>query len=388
MHKLLTVCLLFVSGTLFAQDDVFRRIQTAAIEANDGDTIFLPEGNFQFNRSLSIDDKKNIVLLGKGMDKTIISYKNQIDGAEGFKINRCKNIVLQGFTIQDAKGDCIKLLNCENLSLVQVKAEWTGKPSSKNGAYAIYPVSCNGVLIDGCTAIGASDAGIYVGQSKQVVVRNCFAKNNVAGIEIENCIDAKVYNNKATENSGGILVFDLPELPLKHGKNVEVYNNDVFDNNYKNFAPKGNIVGEVPPGTGIMVMATENVKIYTNRITNNRTASICIISYYVTERSYKDKEYDPIPYDVEIFKNTITASKKGPSKQARLGLLLWLKFGKKTPAILYDGIVDKDKPKDGPAGNENRICVHDNEGETFANLDAGNGFKGLSKEISTFRCKK
>lgn len=370
-----------------AQDDVFRRLQTAAIEANAGDTIFLPEGNFQFSRSFSVDEKKNMVIIGKGMDKTIISFKNQIDGAEGFKINNCQNVSLIGFTLQDAKGDCIKILNTEKLYMKDVKTEWTGKPSPKNGAYGIYPVSCKGVTIDACTAIGASDAGIYVGQSHDVVVKNCLAKNNVAGIEIENCIGAEVYNNTATENTGGILVFDLPELPLKDGKNVRLYNNKIISNNHKNFAPKGNIVGEVPPGTGVMVMATEKVEIYNNIIEDNRTASVSVISYYITERKYNDSQYDPYPSEVNIRDNKIVKSKKGPSKQTRIGLLVWFKFKKKVPAILYDGIVDAKKNAGGEAGNENKICVHNNSEETFVNLDAANGFKGMSFDITKYRCK-
>ena len=42
------------------------------------------------------------------------------------------------------------------------------------------------VLVDGVVAIGASDAGIYVGQSRNVVVKNSRAEYNVAGIEIGN----------------------------------------------------------------------------------------------------------------------------------------------------------------------------------------------------------
>lgn len=37
----------------------------------------------------------------------------------------------------------------------------------------------------------------------------------MAGIEIENSLNAEVYENEATENTGGILVFDLPDLILK-----------------------------------------------------------------------------------------------------------------------------------------------------------------------------
>lgn len=71
---------------------------------------------------------------------------------------------------------------------------------------------CTNVLIEGCTAIGASDAGIYVGQSKNIIVRNSRAYHNVAGIEIENSLMADVYDNESTENTGGVLVFDLPDL--------------------------------------------------------------------------------------------------------------------------------------------------------------------------------
>ncbi|MGI9289516.1 MAG: hypothetical protein ACR2P1_29380 [Pseudomonadales bacterium] len=79
----------------------------------------------------------------------------------------------------------------------------------------------------------------------------------VEGIEIENSTLADVYENRTTENTGGILVFDLPNLEVSGGERTRVYNNEVFDNNTANFAPEGNIVGQVPAGTGIVVMANE-----------------------------------------------------------------------------------------------------------------------------------
>ena len=97
----------------------------------------------------------------------------------------------------------------------------------------MYPVQCQNVLIDGCEAIGASDAGIYVGQSHEIIVRNSRAYRNVAGIEIENSTMADVYNNIAEGNTGGILVFDLPGLIKKGGGNVRVYNNKIRNNNYR-----------------------------------------------------------------------------------------------------------------------------------------------------------
>src|SRR4029079_1886597 len=120
-----------------------------------------------------------------------------------------------------------------------VKAEWTGTPGPDNGGYGLYPVQCEQVLIDQCEAIGASDAGIYVGQSEDIVVKNSTAFHNVAGIEIENSLRAEVFDNESYNNSGGLLVFDLPDLVLKKGGDVKIYRNNIHDNNHVNFAPKG-----------------------------------------------------------------------------------------------------------------------------------------------------
>ena len=133
------------------------------------------------------------------------------------------------------------------------------------------PCSCTDVVIDGCTAVGASDAGIYVGQSENIIVRNCTARQNVAGIEIENSTRADVFDNLATDNSGGILVFALPDLPKKDGRHCRVFRNQVLANNHANFAPKGNTVATVPPGTGIMIMATDQVEVFDNAIEQNQT---------------------------------------------------------------------------------------------------------------------
>mgnify|MGYP003327655364 FL=1 len=142
-----------------------------------------------------------------------------------------------------------------------------------------YPVESENVLIDKCVAIGASDAGIYVGQSKNIIVRNSIAQYNVAGIEIENSYYADVYGNLASHNTAGILIFDLPDLPQQGGHHVRVFDNESIDNDTDNFAPEGNIVGEVPRGSGIIVMANSDVEIFGNVISGNGTVNLSIVSY-------------------------------------------------------------------------------------------------------------
>ncbi|MCU0326010.1 MAG: right-handed parallel beta-helix repeat-containing protein [Spirosomaceae bacterium] len=221
MKKLLilTSCLLSAS-IAWGQSSPQKKIQTQFIMAEDGSTVELDEGTFIFTASLSMEGKKGITIKGKGKDKTVLVFKGQTEGAEGIRVSNAENITIADLTVQDSKGDAIKTMNVNGITFKNVKTEWTGKPKKENGAYGLYPVQCDNVLIDGCEAIGASDAGIYVGQSRNIIVRNSRAYHNVAGIEIENSINADVYDNEATENTGGILVFDLPDLVQKKGGNV------------------------------------------------------------------------------------------------------------------------------------------------------------------------
>ncbi len=388
MTKLFLSSLLFLTLNGLAQQDIQKQLQTKLIMVEDGETIDLDEGVFTMSTTLSMEGKKNVTIRGKGMGKTILSFKGQSTGAEGLRISNGENIVLEDFSIQDAKGDCIKAMDVKGITFRRVKAEWTGKLSEKNGSYALYPVLCEKVLIEESIARGASDAGIYVGQSKNIIVRNCKAYENVAGIEIENSLNAEVYNNEAYNNTGGILVFDLPDLKLKKGGHCKVYNNVIRDNNTKNFAPQGNIVGKVPLGTGLLLLAANNVEIYNNKIINNRTVPTGIISYYMTENKIKDSSYYPYPTAINIHDNEYSKKRKKATMNGRLGKMyrFKLKFGKDIPDIVFDGILDEKLLVDNKYPADKRICVSNNKGATYANLDAGNDFKNVVRDIKDVSC--
>ena len=164
-----------------AQTDMRKRIQTDMIMAEDGDTIRIEEGVFSIDATLSMEGKKRIVIRGMGNDKTILTFSGQTSGAEGIRVSNCSNITIEDLTVRDAKGDGIKTMNVNGITFRKVRTDWSGKPNEKNGAYGLYPVSCERVLIESCIARGASDAGIYVGQSKDIIVRYCKAFENVAG---------------------------------------------------------------------------------------------------------------------------------------------------------------------------------------------------------------
>jgi parallel beta-helix repeat protein len=381
MKNLIHIALIFVSLCAYSQKDFQKKIQTRFIMAENGSTVELDEGTFLFTGSLSMEGKKDITIKGKGKDKTILVFKGQTEGAEGIRVSNAENITIEDLTVQDSKGDAIKTMNIKGITFRNVKTEWTGTPRKENGAYGLYPVQCDKVLIESCEAIGASDAGIYVGQSREIIVRKCRAYHNVAGIEIENSINAEVYDNEATENTGGILVFDLPDLVQKKGGNVKVYNNYIHHNNYPNFAPPANTVGKVPDGTGVLILAVSNVEVFNNKIINNNTVGTGIISYFMTESPINDKGYYPYPTQISIHDNFYERQSVKATSRRRMGKMyrFKLRFGKNVPHIQWDGIVDK-------ANSAKVLCLKNNKNATFANMDAENGFKNVSKDMGKFEC--
>ena len=347
-----------------------KDLQLKLILAEPGDTIKLDAGFFPILGTLSMEGKQNIVIKGSGTSSTILNFSNQVEGAQGLSITNCNNITLEDFTVEEAKGDGIKCQYVNGITFRRIKTQWLGGPSSSNGAYGLYPVQCENIMIEHCIAIGASDAGIYVGQSNNIIVRNCEVFQNVAGIEIENSIKADVHSNNVHNNTGGILVFDLPDLIQKEGKQIRIYDNIVKENNLVNFAPKGNIVAKVPAGTGIMIMATEYVEIFNNTIIDNKTAGTTVVSYFITQEKTKDTQYNPYTSAIYIYDNVYIRKPQLPTLANQIGVLLFTHFFRSVPDIIYDGMPDpKYQNIDGTIQGNRRLCLRNNSNARYLNLD-------------------
>ena len=392
-YKAIIVTLLIISKGLAV--DTEKDLQTQFILAEPGDTITIPNGTHNIKGALSIEGKENLVIRGSGMNRSILSFAGQTEGAQGISITNSKNIILEDFSVHDTKGDAIKVQYTDGIIFRRVSAEWTGGPKESNGAYGLYPVLCQNVLIEHSVAIAASDAGIYVGQSRDIVVRYSIAVNNVAGIEIENSIDAEVYENHTYDNTGGILIFDLPDLVQKKGGHIRVYNNLIEHNNLFNFAPKGSIVGKVIPGTGVMVLATSDVHVYDNTIRNNKSVGTAIVSYFITEEAINDSLYNPYTSSIHIYNNTYERMPGLPALDYEIGQLLAIKYGRNTPDIIYDGMPDPAYINaEGIILPESNLCIQNNSEARFTNMDIENNFEkwyspflsDFSEDFTPFHC--
>lgn len=357
-------------------------LQDFLLDAQPGDVIEIPAGTFSFDRGLSLD-VDGVTIRGAGIDETILSFADQVAGAEGLLVT-ASDFTIEDIAIEDTVGDALKVNEGENIVIRRVRTEWTGGWSTDNGAYGIYPVQTTNVLIEDSVAIGASDAGIYVGQSQNIIVRNNVVAFNVAGIEIENSVHADVYGNVTTDNTGGILVFNLPNLTMQ-GSNTRVYDNDVTANNTENFGHEGTAVAAVPAGSGILVMANDNVEIFNNRVSDNRSSNIIVTSADTVGFGSDDPNFDGFPEGIYIHDNELSGG--GDNPDGILAALKVIAFGAEgaLPSIVWDGNFDEAKFVDGEMTAENRICVQQPAAEVM-NADGTNGFTAPRIEADGFDC--
>ncbi|MFN7999877.1 MAG: parallel beta-helix domain-containing protein [Acidobacteriota bacterium] len=364
--------------------DFQKKLQEDLIKAKPGAVIELPEGKFSLDKTLSLKVDK-VTIRGKGMDKTVLSFKGQTAGSAGMLV-KANDFVIEDLALEDAAGDALKIEDGTNITIRRVRVEWTGGSKETNGPYGIYPVTCKNVLIEESVAIAASDAGIYVGQSENVIVRRNRAERNVAGIEIENTKHADVYDNIATNNTGGIMAFNMPDLPVQGGGQVRIYNNKIIGNNLANFAPTSQIVASLPTGTGVLVLAIKGVEVFKNFIKDNNTANINIATFAPPEdKPLKDPNYSPFNASIYIHDNEISGGGKQPDVRLPKIAALTKVAGKEFTDILYDGVIE---PKDGKPGTaaDAKICIENNGAAGFLTYDAANGFKKIVRDAKAYKC--
>src|SRR5277367_4158483 len=95
------------SGGISAGPHFEKDLQTALIQAKPGAVIELPEGKFDMTGTLSLT-VANVTIRGKGIGKTVLSYRNQTSGSAGL-LATGNGFTIEDLSIQDTKGDGLKV---------------------------------------------------------------------------------------------------------------------------------------------------------------------------------------------------------------------------------------------------------------------------------------
>ncbi|MDP3856847.1 MAG: parallel beta-helix domain-containing protein [Stagnimonas sp.] len=331
-------------------DQATTEMIAAMIQAAPGDVIEFDCGYFELTSSLQLTNTEDVLVKGCGKDKTVLSFKHN-NAPEGVLAVNVHGLTVQDLTVLDTGGNGFELRGVDHGTLRRVRAIWSSgggrqsadpitaanfserldvpctDPATRNpeapentigadttspdytvsklsGRYGIYPVSSENILIEDSESIGASDAGIYVGQTNTAIIKNSRAAFNVFGFEIENVQGGEYAHNLAECNTGGFLIYDLDGL-RQYGDRSRMYGNLSRNNNTYNFT-SGGIVGAVPPGSGMITLSYDRIDIFENTFENNNTGGIIHASYELFPEGAgrpEEKRIDWYTEGVHIFKN-------------------------------------------------------------------------------------
>ncbi len=329
----------------------------AALEdALSGEVICLGIGTFDVRETLFVSNNAQLTLKGIGAspDDVVLDYAAAPDG-DGIEVTT-PGFTIENLWVKNTPKDSV-VVRADDPVFRKVFVTWDAGSVLENGQYGIFPRAANNVLIEYSEVIGASDAGIYVGQCVGGIVRNNKASANVAGIEIENSQDVEVYDNEAYDNTAGLLAFQLPGLSLA-GDNVLMRDNDLFCNNRPNFAAEGSIVAVVPAGTGALIAAGQRFELRNNVIEGNDSVGVLIASQVLFCQLEEERPdcltgwpdgFDPYP--TQMFLNGNAFINNGQDPQETLGLIASLALMVETlEDVQWDGYID-------PAVTDPEICI-------------------------------
>jgi len=291
-------------------------IQQAVQNAAPGTTIQVMPGTYKETVYIDKDGIRLVGVIEAGR-RAVLDGEDKLNDAILFSGN---NIVVENFTITRYKGNGI---------MSQAGNNWEIRNNLivDTGIYGIFPQLGQNGVVEHNVVSGIEDAAIYVGMSDNVHVAHNDVFDSVAGIEIENSRHAVVEANRVYNNTGGILAFITPGLPIKTTFDVIIRNNFIIANNHPNFGAPGSTVAGIPAGTGILVMAADDVVIEGNIIRDNKNIGIMITDHGHATNVTADPESDPNSDRVKILNNTMINNGTDPIPEIKAYMLTELKTG-------------------------------------------------------------
>lgn len=269
-----------------------QTIQEVVDQALPGDTIEVPYGIYGEHVVIDMSDIKFFGIPNEAGEWPIIEGNGT--GSDGV-IASGNNFEMAYFQVKNFTSNGVLVEGVTGVYLHDMYIENTG-------VYGVYPVRCTDVLIERIEGTLMNDAAIYAGKSQDVIIRDTVTYGNVIGIELENTVNGEVYNNYAYNNTIGIFIDLLPQLPSKVSMYTKVYNNVSENNNGENFGKPGTAVSLIPPGTGMLILAADHVEVYGNTFRGNKSVGLAIFNLTIGF-SPEEIDVDPNPDNTYAYDN-------------------------------------------------------------------------------------
>lgn len=354
--------------------------QLAAAEA--GALIELPAGRFEIDRELSLA-VEGLSLVGAGRDRTILSFGQQSEGEAGVKL-MAASVRLADLGIENPPVRGVLVDGQTQAVIHNVGVRWTDAAADQS--FGIEARGAHRLLIENTQVEGAGRAGIRIGQSREVVVRNSRSHDSLVGIEIENSQRTDVYGSVASGNTTGILVVNSPTLAMS-GYATRLFENEVVANNRSNTAAENSPLASLWRGTGIQIEGSDAAEIFNNRLVDNDTADLLVRASSMPPHTSDSRALDPYPESIFIHGNLYRGGGTRP-EGLKLKWLRWrhVGLGERLPAILWDGRQDSAKQVNGQTPRHLRLCIAEGEARVM-NLDLANDFANVRVEPQRHYCR-
>jgi parallel beta-helix repeat protein len=285
-------------------------IQAAVKAAPKGTIVRVMPGTYHETVYIDKDDIRIIGVIEEGR-RAVLDGQKKLNDAILYSGN---NFVAENLEIRNYKGNGIMGQAGNNFEI-------RNNVIADAGVYGIFPQLGRNGIVEHNVVSGIADAAIYVGMSDSIHVAHNDVFESVAGIEIENSRHAIVEHNYVHNNAGGLLAFVTPGLPIKTTIDVIFRNNFVVGNNHANFGAPGSTVAGIPAGTGILVMAADDVVIEGNVISDNKVAGVIITDHAHASNITADAESDPNSDRVKILDNVMLRNGYDTIKEAKALML-------------------------------------------------------------------
>jgi len=240
-----------------------QTIQSVIDLAQAGDTVQIPFGSY--SESVVVDEPgiRLVGLPNSRGDHPILDGDGRLAhgvlaSADGFEM-----AFLDLKRYSDAQ---VLVKNASNLFLHDISI-------AGPGLLGLSLQSCSNVRVEDVHVTAMKSAGVYVSSSEQVSLLGVDSYNNAIGMELENSVYSTIQSSHAHGNALGIFVLLQPHLQSKVSLNTLLSDNVVENNNAEFLGGQA-----LPDGTGILVLAADDVESRGNTIRGHRRAGLVVVS--------------------------------------------------------------------------------------------------------------